>query len=205
MTDFIFTSVAFGPRYVEQQQRLHNSILQIYSADHHIQWTDTLPPGSKSHKQSPYGFKVHAIEHARSMGHKKIIWIDTACILQDKADYWFSLIDKYGVVAAKDDNLLTNCIGGNALYLYGDPNIEGYHLVGGSLYIFDFNNPLSEKVFEDWKKAEAVGAFRDERKHRHDEACMSMALYRNGYEPTPYDVARYNNGPGSIVIKDHFK
>lgn len=205
MTPFIFTSVAFGPRYVEQQQRLHKSICEHYSADHHIQWTDTLPPGSKPHKESPYGFKVHAIEHARSLGHKKIIWIDTACILKDKVDYWFALIDKYGVVAAKDDNKLMGCIGDKAWIYFGGVTISDLHLVGGSLYVFDFDNKTSARIFETWKKAEADGKFADEQHHRHDEACMSMALWFTYCEPTPYDVARYNNGPGSIVIKDHFK
>jgi hypothetical protein len=205
MTDFIFISVAFGPLYTEQQRRLHASIVNHYSSAHHIQFTEDLPIGARPHKESPYGFKVHAIKYARSLGHEKIIWIDTACILQDKVDYWFTLVDKYGVVAAKDDNLLAKCIGMKALNYYGDPNIKGYHLVGGSLYVFDFNNPLCEKIFDAWKRAEAAGAFKDERNHRHDEACMAMSLYLNGCEPTPYDVARYNNGPNSIVIKDHFK
>lgn len=206
MTDFIFTSVAFGPRYVEQQVRLHASICEHYSADHHIQWTDILPPGSKPHKQSPYGFKVHAIEHARSLGHKKIIWIDTACILQDKVDYWFTLIKKYGVVAAKDDNKLSFLIGKKALMLFSCLAVpEHYHLVGGSLYVFDFNNEKCGTIFNTWRWMEANGAFADEPKHRHDESVLAMSLYSHGCEPTPYDVARYNNGPGSIVQKFHFK
>lgn len=206
MTPFIFTSVAFGPRYVEQQVRLHASICEHYSADHHIQWTDKLPPNAKPHKQSPYGFKVHAIEHARSLGHKKIVWIDTACILQDKVDYWFTLIDKYGVVAAKDDNKLMNHIGQSALMWFSYVSVPpGQHLVGGSLYVFDFDNALCCKIFNTWKYAEQKGAFADEKKHRHDESCMAVSLYMHGGKPTPYDVANYNNGPGSIVIKDHFK
>lgn len=205
MTDFVFLSVAFGPRYVEQQTRLNHSILNFYSSDHHIAWTEVLPKGSRPHKASPYGFKVHAIEYARSLGHKKIIWIDTACILQDKVDYWFTLIEKYGVVAAKDDNKLVNCIGDGALRYYGNFDITGYHLVGGSLYVFDFESPLCEKIFDDWREAEASGVFADEKRHRHDESCMAMSLYLNGSEPVPYSECRYNNGPGSIVTKHHFK
>lgn len=206
MTDFIFISVAFGPRYIEQQKRLHESICKFYSPAHHLSWTDCMPPGAKSHAESLYGFKVHAVKYALDKGYKKIIWIDTACILQDKVDYWFTLIDKYGVVAAKDDNKLCNHIGVSALMKYSLISIPGhYHLVGGSLYVFNFDNPLCCKIFEHWKWIESKGGFADEKKHRHDESCMAMSLYLNGSEPTPYDVARYNNGPESIVIKDHFK
>jgi hypothetical protein len=206
VTDFIFLSVAFGPRYVEQQTRLHKSICDHYSSDHHIMWTDTLPPGSKTHEESPYGFKVHAVEYARSLGHKKIIWIDTACVLQDKVDYWFDLIPEYGVVAVRDDNKLSNHIGSAALMKWSLVSIsDAYHLVGGSLYVFDFNNHPSAKIFEQWKWMEQQGGFADESKHRHDESMMAMCLYMNGSEPVPYDKCRYNNGPGSIVTKHHFK
>jgi hypothetical protein len=203
---FCFCTLAFGDgRYIEQMVRLKQSIHTIYPDATIFSWTNSYPEGSKPHKHSPYGFKVHAINHARKAGYKKIIWLDTACMLIDKVDYWFTLIDTYGVVAAKDDSKLSGCIGDNALSYYGNPDITGYHLVGGSLYVFDFDNELTQKIFTDWEDAEANGVFRDERKHRHDEAAMAMALYRNGSTPTPYDVCRYNNGPSSVVIKNHFK
>lgn len=214
MTDFIFTSVAFGPRYVEQQIRLHASICEHYSADHHIQWTDTLPPGSKPHAESLYGFKVHAVNYAREKGYKKIIWIDTACVLQKKVDHWFKILPKYGVIAAKDDNKLKNHIAQKALFWYSKFTIpDSYHLIGGSLYVFDFDIPLCQKIFITWEAAEAHGVFGSQKeqasgkidKHRHDESCLAMSLYMHDSKPTPYDIAKYNNGPDSIVIKDHFK
>jgi hypothetical protein len=213
MTDFIFLSVAFGERYIEQQTRLEKSIRLIYPSARHAKWTDCYPPGSQTHKESLYGFKPCAIEHALQIGYRKIIWLDTACILQQPVDYWFSLVKNYGVIAAKDDNKLEKCIGDKALNYFGNPDISDMHLVGGSLYVFDFDLPLCQKIFTTWEKAEYSGMFGSQAEqssgkinsHRHDESCMAMALYLNGSEPVPCDVAKYNQGPDSIIIKDHFK
>lgn len=211
MTDFIIISVAFGPRYVEQQQRLHASICEQYSADHHLYWADAMPPGAKAHKESLYGFKPHAVRYAFARGIKKIIWLDPACILVDKVDYYFGLGSP--VMAVRDDNKLKDYISDKAMGWYGNPDIAGWHLVGGSIYAFDFNHPDTEKIFNHWWYAERSGAFGSQHeqssgqidKHRNDESCMSMALYLNGYEPTAYDIARYDKVPNPIIIKKHFK
>lgn len=211
MTDIIFLSVAFGERYIEQQERLHQSICNFYNPDQHRGWTNGYPSGSKSHEESLYGFKVHAVNHALEHGYKKVIWLDTACILQQPVDYWFTL--NQPVLAAKDDNTLDKCIGDKALKYYGNPDITGMHLVGGSVYVFDFNHQEAHTIFNHWAKAEADGIFGSQEemstgqinRHRWDEACMAMALYQNGIEPVPCDVMKYNCGPDSIIIKDHFK
>lgn len=212
MTDFIFLSVAFGPRYIEQQTRLHNSICEHYSSDHHIAWIDTLPAGSKPHKESLYGFKVHAVRYALDKGYKKIIWLDPACIVVKPVEYYFTL--DLPVIAAKDDNKLINHIGDSALRYYGCSDLpEGCHLVGGSLYVFNFTNPDCKDIFDNWYEAEQNGIFGSQQqqasgkinKHRNDEACMAMALYVNGYEPLPLDEARYCCGPQTIIDKKHFK
>jgi hypothetical protein len=211
MTDIIFLSVAFGERYIEQQTRLHNSILDFYPSDYHQPWTDIYPPRSRKHYESLYGFKFYAIQWALNRGYRKIIWLDTACILQRPVDYWFDL--NQPVLAAKDDNALSKCISDKALNYYGNPDITGMHLVGGSVYVFNFEHPDCQKIFDHWAKAEADGIFGSQaeqssgkiNRHRHDEACMSMALYQNGYEPVPCDKMKYNQGEGSIIIKQHFK
>lgn len=211
MTDFIFLSVAFGPRYIEQQTRLHQSILNFYPSNPHMGWTDCYPPNAKPHRESLYGFKSHAIQYAIEKGYKKIIWLDTACILQQPVDYWFDM--NLPVVAAKDDNVLSKCISDKALNYYGNPDITRMHLVGGSVYVFNFEHPDCQKIFDHWEKAEADGIFGSQaeqsagkiNRHRHDESCLSIALYQNGYEPIGCDVMRYNQDENSIVIKKHFK
>lgn len=213
MTNFCFLSVAFGPRYIEQQTRLHQSLQAIHPEAKHFAWTDTYPPGSRLHKESLYGFKPHAVQYALDQGYKRIIWLDTAIVLQHPVDYYWSLTDQFGVLAAKDDNALSKCIGQKALDYYGNPNIEGMHLVGGSLYVFDFNQPLCHRIFNRWLFAEEDGVFGSQQeqasgqinKHRHDESCMAMSLYKSGSQPIPCDVLMYNQDENSIVRKFHFK
>lgn len=212
MTDFCFLSVAFGPRYIEQQTRLYQSIRDIHPDAQHYAWTDVLPVGSKPFKESLYGFKVHAVKHALSCGYKKIIWLDPACIVVKPVDYYFTL--GLPVIAAKDDNPLINHISQKALYWYSKPTIpDTWHLVGGSVYVFDFNHPDCQKIFNTWDRAEENGIFGSQKeqasgkidKHRNDESCMAMSLYLWGYEPLPLDIARYCNGPETIIDKKHFK
>jgi hypothetical protein len=213
MTDICFLSVAFGPRYIEQQTRLHQSLQAIHPDAKHFAWTDTYPPGARTHKDSLYGFKPHAVQYALDQGYKKIIWLDTAIILQQPIDYYWSLTGKFGVLAAKDDNALSKCIGQKALDYFGWPNIEGMHLVGGSLYVFDFNTPQCHRIFNRWLFAEEDGMFGSQQeqasgqinKHRHDESCMAISLYKSGSQPVSCDVLMYNQDENSIVRKYHFK
>lgn len=211
MTDFCFLSLAFGDAYVRQQERLQNSLQAVHPSAEHFAWTWSYPSGSKGHRDSLYGFKVHAVRTALRKGYKKIIWLDTACILQQPVYYWFE--QNLAIIAAKDDNALSRCIGTKALKYFGDPDIEGMHLVGGSVYVFDFNQPLCQTVFDQWAKAEEDGIFGSQfeqssgliNRHRHDEACLAYLMYANGIEPMNCDEMKYNQGPDSVIIKKHFK
>lgn len=212
--DICFVSVAFGERYIQQIKRLELSIIDVYkySVDT-IFWFDTMPPGAKSHEDSLYGFKVHAIRAALKRGYKRIIWVDPACILTKPVEYYFEEPGLPAVIAVKDDNLLTNFISDKAMSYYGHPDIEGRHLVGGSLYVWDFNRPEADLVFESWAKAERDGMFGTAQqaaseqinKHRNDESCIAISLMMAGIPPVGHDVAKYCSGDESIFIKKHFK
>lgn len=210
MTDFIIISCAFGKRYLEQLDRLEASVKAIYSHFPMMSWRNEQVPG-RPHRESLYGFKVHAVQAALDKGYSKIIFLDPACILQHPVDYWFDL--NLPVMAVKDDNKLDKMIGKKALNYYDNPDITGWHLVGGSLYVFDFYRDGCSKIFFDWQKAESDGIFGSQAElssekingHRMDESCMAMAMYSHGVRPVGHDVARYNQNEDSIIIKKHFK
>lgn len=210
MTDFIIISCAFGRRYLEQLDRLEASVKVIYPHFPMMSWRNEQVPG-RPHRESLYGFKVHAVQAALDKGYTKIIFLDPACILQHPVDYWFSL--NLPVLAVKDDNKLDKMIGKKAMDYYGNPDITGWHLVGGSLYVFDFDNDETDSIFDQWDWAEQDGIFGSQAElsseqingHRMDESCMAMAMYSHGIEPVGHDVARYNQNEDSIIRKFHFK
>lgn len=202
-------TIAFGdPRYHAEHKRL---IASLQADINLLSWTDQYPPGSPTFEQSLYGFKVHAIKEARRQGADHIIWLDPACIVNGLLDYYFTT--GLPVLAVKDDTPLVRTISDKALNYYGNPDITGLHLVGGSLYVFDFTNSDCQIIFDHWAKAEADGIFGSMaeatsekiNKHRNDESCMAMSLYLNGYGPVGHDIARYCNGPDSIITKQHWK
>lgn len=205
-------SIAFGDkRYTEQLVRLTDSIASNDPDCELFFYHDFYPPGAKNHEESMYGFKVHAIKAAKEAGFKHIIWLDPACIVKGELDYYFN--NDIPIVAVKDDNLLENTISDKALTYYGDPEIIGWHLVGGSLYTWDFTKPITEDVFNHWAKAEDKGVFgtvqqaasEQINKHRNDESCLAVSLYLHGIEPQGHDLARYCTGTSSLITKRHFK
>lgn len=207
-----FLSVAVtDERYMIQQQRLMESIQKFHPLAFCLFWNDSLPEGSKTMDESMYGFKVYAVKEALKLGYKKIIWLDTACYLVKKVDEWFELVKEYGVVAAEDDNLLCRYTGNLAYKYFGitpsDSFDQKQHLVGGSVYVFDFDLPLCNKIFTLWAQSEQEGIFGTSGigAHRHDESCMALALYASGSRPVPYPVAYYNDVNNAIVKKVHFK
>lgn len=212
MKDVVFVSGAFGDqRYIDQQIRLGKSLYLLYPKNAKYFWTNEFPDGTKPFDESMYGFKPHIIDHVRKLGNKKIVFFDPACILVDKVDYYFDIMPDYGVIAAMDDNLLCNYCGDAAYEYFGITRQHSkemcQHLVGGSLYVFDFDIPLCCDIFDTWLQAEKNGIFGkwDTPGHRNDESCMALSLYKHGSRPTPYDLARYNDVCNPIVIKIHFK
>lgn len=219
MNDFIILSIAFGdPRYKEQLFNLKQSIYNFHPTVPFHYWLDgELPPGAKPFSDSMYGFKVWAVDYAKENGFKNIIWCDPACFVVDKLDPYFKLTEQYGIVSAQDDNLLANYCGDKAFEYFGktreDSRLMKEHLVGGSVYVFQFDIPLCNKIFDKWKQAEVDGIFGSQKEaasgvnemHRSDESCMALSLYGSGSQPVPYDLCRYNDVSNALIKKIHFK
>lgn len=214
MKEVAFVSVAFSERYISQQIRLRQSIVDVYGEDANIfMWCDKLPPGARPFLDSLYGFKPHAIKQALDAGFNKVCYFDTAIILQDKVDYYQDKVKDYGVIAVADETQLHKVCSRKALRHFNlqKHEILKWKLVGGSFYYFDFDLPLCQTIFNKWMEAEQKGLFGSQSDeamgllegHRHDETVMALALYTSGSRPMSEDT-RYNC-EGGIMIKKHFK
>lgn len=213
MKDVVFVSVAFGMAYVRQINRLKKSIEKIYPKANTMFWVDKLPRGSHPFLESLYGFKPHAIDEARKQ-YSRAIWLDPAMILVDKVD---DLISQDKLIAVRDDSKLYNVISDKCYDYFNldkeEVKAKDWHLVGGSLYFFNFENPTTCEILDEWLRAERNLIFgsQDEAStdklqgHRYDEAVMAILMYLNGVEPVGPDVIRYCQGSNSMFIKKHFK
>lgn len=208
-----FCSVCFGDRrYLDQQTRLHKSITDIDPNANIRFWYNEYPPGSREFGKSLYGFKVHAIKAVLNEGFREIVWLDPAMILVDPD---LSDMTRYDLAAVRDDHKLNPFISDQALAYHGitREEIAEVHLVGGSLYYFDFNEPSTRSVFNTWYEAEKADLFDGEgqihtgatRGHRNDEALMALAMYMNNVEPVTHADIRYCIDDNPMWRKFHFK
>lgn len=232
INEVVFTSYAFGDLYVRQQERLRQSILKIYPEANIRFWASEsgdsdndlseLPPGSKTFKESMYGFKVHCVKNCLKEGFKVVIYLDTAIVLENKIDSVLEFASKVGVAVPIDRSSLSDRVSDKALAYCNKTReeISDLTIVGGSLFIFDFNNILTPMIFGMWADMEAKGLFGSEHEaargllqgHRHDEACMSLCLNVFGSKPFGFEEVGYHNlgneRKGSEVFtfyKLHFK
>lgn len=213
--DIAVCSLAFGEKYVWRLGRMKETLENTNPDVRLFQWVNAMPDGARPFNESMYGFKPWAIKIALDSGYKKIFWIDCTAVVQDKLDYYDqSTAEHKGVLAVQDDNKLTGFCSDKALRYVGQRRdyLNDKHLVGGSLYYFDFNIPGCEGIFERWLQSEKDGIFGNMveqcgeqlQGHRSDETMMSLFLYEAGSKPFT-GATRYNWEKGGIIQKMHFK
>lgn len=210
----VFCCYAFRQQYIKQQTRLRNSIREVYPRANLLFYTTNPPPYSRPFLSSLYGFKPHLAKAALEQGFSKVILLDPAMILKREIDLFL----QYPVVAVKDTSVLWNVTSDKTYQHYNlskeEVKQKDWHLVGGSFYYFDFENPIALKVYRQWLEAEELGLFGSQYEaaseqlqgHRYDETLMSFAMYMNGITPQDPDQVGYCIDPSkSIWLKEHFK
>lgn len=211
MSKPVLVSVAFGQEYMACMRRLKESVAKFSPNSDALFYENTLPPGAKPHSQSPYGFKIQAIKEAARIS-PKVVWMDCTCFLVGDPNLYFEPpryrhLEEKGVVVAFDSNSLYGLASPNLLSAYGISidTCKNLYLVGGSLYVFDFNLEKCRKIFNVWAEMESKGLFSAASfpPHRWDEACMAIALHLNNSNALPYKDAGYRCN--TIVNKDHWK
>jgi len=214
MKDVVFTSYAFGTLYCSQQERLKRSIQDLYpdanirfwkSVKNHYDDVVMLPPGSKTHGDSMYGFKVHCINNCIQEGFKKIIFLDPACVIAPGLEQILENLTKHGVMAAEDGTALRGHISNKCCDYIGKTREDVDHLtlVGGSVYLFDFNHPITKPFFDEFYKMEQDGIFGSQQEcidgggvggvwndHRMDETCFSLCMDKFGLKSSKADASK---------------
>ena len=205
----IIVSVATG-RFTAAQDRLRQALSEVERGADLLFWRDSLPPGSPTHQDVPFGFKAFAMKHVLEKGYESALWLDSPIIplrslvplweLIEAQGYWFSANPPYDNPAG----LIWNCgqwTCDSALAPLGVTREELFpipHVIGGAFGL-KLGSLLGRAFFDRYLRlAEDGTAFRgpiannngeaspDPRVlgHRHDQTVASVLAHRLGMKLT---------------------
>lgn len=168
-----------------------------------LYWKDGLPKGSRSHSESPYGFKVHAIKVAYEMGYTSILWLDSpAYAVKEDISPIFDKIEKEGYYAMSHIDPLENWVGDEAKSHFDvtEDSLKGMNLPSGSCYGFDISHPSGFDLVSDMIAYEATGFFKSKsQNHRHDEAIIALCMRRRKLPVFTFDPLFQSDSPECVI------
>jgi hypothetical protein len=170
-------------------------------------WYDCFPEGSRSHDESPYGFKVFAIKSAYEKGYTSILWLDSpAYAVKEDISPIFDKIEKEGYYAMSHIDPLENWVSLRAMHEFNTVphDLYGLNLPSGSCYGFDLSNKDIYNLFSEFEVSEKDGLFKSEpiaegKWHRHDEAVLALLLLDYGYEVFTFDPLFQSDSPECVI------
>lgn len=172
-----------------------------------ILWHNILPPGSRPHSESPYGFKVHAIKAAYEKGYTSILWLDSpAYAVKEDISPIFEKIEKEGYYAMSHIDPLERFVGDSALQFYNvkRSDLVGLNLPSGSCYGFDMKG-IGYRIVANLELTEINGLFNNEVCdngsfiHRHDEAILAIYLKQIGKPVFTFDPLFQSDSPECVI------
>lgn len=207
-------NVATG-RYVGLQDRLVKSLQSAGWSGGLLTWTDALPPGSPSHEEAPYGFKLYAIAEALKQGYLSVLWLDAPCVAAKPLGQVFEKIERDGHCFVSGDERLGNWASDDCLAAFGIPRDAAMSmpLLNGAFIGLDLEHARTREWFRRITQQCGNGLFKgaaltehapadvrarnvdkdtghlsDDRRcwgHRHDEAVGSCLAPLLGMDFTP--------------------
>ena len=157
--------------------------------------------GSPTHQQSPYQFKIHAIEKA--FEHDDVIlWCDSSLWLTGDLSVIENHILEDGYLMTEAGHWVgtwTNAHTRNYFKLTSEEAKVpgGYFMFSAGFLGLDKRSPVAMEFFRQWKASALAGCFRgDWNDHRHDMTCGSIIAQRLGMKYQPGGKYLSYIGPG---------
>lgn len=156
-----------------------------------------------NHEELPYGFKPEIIQVARENGFSKVIWCDSTILLAKPPYATLTHAKLHGVAAFENlGHPLKHYVSDLAMERQGidESELEDIPQIMACCVAFDFENPKGVEAFEKWIEAsrdgvsfQNYGSVRSDFKtHKHDQAVLSMILYKLQIPLLPYGKLVYH-------------
>jgi len=156
---------------------------------------DIYPPGSPTHQEQPYAFKLAAIEQAWNDGHEQVLWVDSSGWAVNQVLPIFQGMDQTGHYFWTSGFYTAQWTNDRTLNYFGVTREEArtmpmlYAIIMG----FDFRHERTRRFFARWKQSMLDGQFAghwkrqpedteamDYEGHRHDQSCASIIAAQEG-------------------------
>jgi hypothetical protein len=204
--------------YTRAQQRL------LSTATEHgipvVYWTDSYPPNSPTHAESPYEFKAHAFLHAMEQGFSTVLWCDANVWVRKDPTPIFEQIERDGHVLFRNGWNCGQWCTDSALATLGLSRDDAMHIPDftGCCMGLDLTNETARRFLREWKAAAEAGTFRGPWKnengscstdprcmgHRHDQVVGSIIAHRLEMkltDPLPqFSYWQGGNIPDSVIM-----
>ena len=160
--------------YTRGQQRLRNSL----NGYKFLGFTDYRQIGSPSHGDSPYAFKIFAIEKALEMDDI-ILWADASMWRVGDLSIIENIIKTEGFFGEESGHYCWQWSNDFCKNYHNLKEEEGLIMYSAGLTGINKNNPNAMDFFRQWKASERAGCFKgDHSNHRHDMSNSSIIAQR---------------------------
>lgn len=168
--------------YLVGQRRLQASL----NGNKCVMYRDYSEIGSPRHKESPYAFKLFAIEKAFEVDDI-VLWCDSSLWLVGDITKIERIIKAEGFFASEAGHYCGRWTNQFTKDYFKVTDEEMKQTTGGLIMLsagligLNKAHPQAMEFFRQWKAAEAAGCFRgDYMEHRHDQSSASIIAQRMG-------------------------
>lgn len=163
--------------YIRGQQRLKNS-LNVHKT---LMFTDYAQIGSPTHSESPYQFKIHAIEKGFEIDNV-VLWLDASMWRMGDISKIENIIKTDGYMMEEAGHYVDRWCNAHAReYFKLQPHEHNFTMFSAGMLGLDKTSEVAMLFFKQWKESAIAGCFRgDWADHRHDMTCGSIIAQRLG-------------------------
>lgn len=180
--------------FLKGQRRLEES---VNGSAKFLGFADYQKIKSPTHNESPYQFKVHAIEKAWEQDDL-VLWCDASLFRVGDLSKIETIIRADGYFMEEAGHYVKDwCNAHTRLYFNLKPEESGFTMFSAGLLGLDYNSRIAREFFNQWKASAVAGCFKGSwQNHRHDMTCGSIIAQRLGMTYQPGGSHASYIGPG---------
>lgn len=180
--------------YPKGQKRLDETMTKFGFIGEKYLFSNNAQFGSPSHKENPYGFKIHSIQYALDRGAEIVWWMDSSIFPVKDINPVLEIVKKQGYFFEECGFYASQWTNDKTLDYFGisRDEAEKVKLFSAGFMILDFTKEITREFFARFKNSYEAGMFKGEwtnvnksesqdsrcMGHRHDLSCASIIAHQ---------------------------